>query len=65
MKHCEEDLQVSIFIYTEGNFDTYCESKDVTDFHDLPGKLEHLTTLGLASFFDTQFENSNDVIPMQ
>ena len=33
-------LLVNIFNFAEGTFDIYCESKDITGFHNLQGKLE-------------------------
>ena len=40
MKVWKDGLLVNIFSFAEGTFDIYCQSKDITDFHNLQGKLE-------------------------
>ena len=53
MKLWNEDLQLNIFKATKGIVDIYCQSKDMTYFHNLPGKLKHvtLTKLGEGGIF--------------
>ena len=40
MNLCKQDLLMDIFISIEGNFDTFCSSKDKANFLNLQGKLE-------------------------
>ena len=40
MKLCKEDRLENILRSIEGVLDMYCQSKDITDFLNLQGKLE-------------------------
>ena len=40
MKVWKDGLMVNIFNFAEETFDICCQSKDITDFHNLQGKLE-------------------------
>ena len=40
MKVWKDGLLLNILNFAEGSFDIYCQSKDITEFHNLQGKLE-------------------------
>ena len=43
MKVWKDGVLVNIFNFAEGTFGIYCQSKDITDFHNLQGKLEPMS----------------------
>ena len=42
MKVWKDGLLMNIFNSVEGTFDIYCQNKDIIDFYNLQGKLEHI-----------------------
>ena len=62
MKLWKEDLLANIFKFAQGIFDIYCQlqSKDMTDFHNLQGKLVPVTLRrpGLIAILITRFLQS-------
>ena len=57
MKLCKKDIQVNVFKFPQGIFDTYCPIEDMTNFLYLPGKLTPLTLIKAFTTDDLSSQN--------